>query len=221
MKKPATQLPLWGITAKPSTSFKHWRSKACCQKQTKNGSQKSNSPCAGTRADETERMSRGMCRQRVSRPRVSQCASDDMAGARTFLSAATFEQIETLAKSNAPIPFRVAADKNVDKNVRAPALLACTFTSFLLPLLILSPVHSADSATPLFEWRTGSPASQGFSPARLEALQKQLAVQRTKAFLVIRNDTIVHEWYSADHGPDKKHGTASLAKALVGGVSTA
>jgi CubicO group peptidase (beta-lactamase class C family) len=37
--------------------------------------------------------------------------------------------------------------------------------------------------------------------------------------LVVRNGRIVYEWYSPDSGPNKRHGTASLAKALVGGVS--
>jgi CubicO group peptidase (beta-lactamase class C family) len=55
----------------------------------------------------------------------------------------------------------------------------------------------------------------------LRALQERLAAQETKAFLVIRRDAIVLEWYAPDHGPDKKYGTASLAKALVGGVCTA
>ena len=38
-------------------------------------------------------------------------------------------------------------------------------------------------------------------------------------FVVIRNDRIVCEWYAEGYGPTKLHGTASLAKALVGGLS--
>jgi len=91
----------------------------------------------------------------------------------------------------------------------------------LLGVLSLLPVQAAKTAAVPFDWRVDSPASQGFSKEKLVALRQQLAAQRTKAFLVIRNDTIVYEWYSDDHGPDKKHGTASLAKALVAGVSTA
>jgi CubicO group peptidase (beta-lactamase class C family) len=38
---------------------------------------------------------------------------------------------------------------------------------------------------------------------------------------VIRNDRIVFERYAEGWGPSRKHGTASMAKALVGGVATA
>src|SRR6185437_7622357 len=70
-----------------------------------------------------------------------------------------------------------------------------------------------------FDWRTAPPESQGFSKEKLDALARGLAGKKTKAFLVIRNDRIVYEWYSADHGQGKTHSTASLAKALVGGLS--
>jgi len=46
-----------------------------------------------------------------------------------------------------------------------------------------------------------------------------LAERATKAILVVRNDRVVCQWYADDHGPDKKHYTASMAKALVGGLS--
>ena len=66
------------------------------------------------------------------------------------------------------------------------------------------------------------PEDQGMSRAGLNALQNGLAEKGTKALLVIRNDHIVHEWYLSDeiaggHG----HYTASMAKALVGGVCLA
>jgi len=70
-------------------------------------------------------------------------------------------------------------------------------------------------------WPTATPESQGLSSAKLEALKNGLAARATKAFLVIRNDHIVYEWYSADHSVAKKHGTASMAKALVGGIGLA
>jgi CubicO group peptidase (beta-lactamase class C family) len=59
------------------------------------------------------------------------------------------------------------------------------------------------------------------SSARLDALRDELARRKTKAFLVIRNDRIVYEWYAPGHGRDKRHFTASLAKALVAGLSLA
>ncbi|MBM3335586.1 beta-lactamase family protein, partial [Candidatus Sumerlaeota bacterium] len=71
------------------------------------------------------------------------------------------------------------------------------------------------------DWQMGTPESQAMSSQKLEALKSSLAAQKTKALLVIRNDRIVCEWYAAGHGPDKKHYTASMAKAIVGGLSLA
>ena len=70
-----------------------------------------------------------------------------------------------------------------------------------------------------FQWRAAMPESQGFDGARLEALRVELARRETKGLLIIRNDRIVVEWYAEDHGADRKHYTASLAKSLVGGMS--
>jgi CubicO group peptidase (beta-lactamase class C family) len=77
------------------------------------------------------------------------------------------------------------------------------------------------SAATTFEWQTASPQSQGMDGTRLELLRDSLADRQSKALLVIRNDKIVMEWYQKGHGPDKKHYTASMAKAIVGGVSLA
>ncbi|MCX6904672.1 MAG: serine hydrolase [Verrucomicrobia bacterium] len=70
-------------------------------------------------------------------------------------------------------------------------------------------------------WQTAKPESQGFSSAKLEAMRADLAKRRTRALLVIRNDTIVCEWYAPDVAANTKLGTASLAKAVVGGLSLA
>ncbi|MBN2269471.1 MAG: serine hydrolase [Sedimentisphaerales bacterium] len=72
-----------------------------------------------------------------------------------------------------------------------------------------------------FDWCKASPVSQGMDEAKLAAMKDSLAGRGTKAFLVIRNDRIVYEWYQQGHGLDKKHYTASMAKAIVGGVSLA
>jgi len=66
-----------------------------------------------------------------------------------------------------------------------------------------------------FQWLSTNPAEVGIAPEKLEQLRQDLARRKTKAFLLIRHDKIVCEWYSPDHGPDRKHGTASLAKAIV------
>lgn len=72
-----------------------------------------------------------------------------------------------------------------------------------------------------FAWRRASPESQGMDGARLEAMREELARRGTKTLLIVRNDRIVYEWYAEGFGPDVKHYSASLAKAVVGGMSLA
>ncbi|MCI0525503.1 MAG: beta-lactamase family protein, partial [Acidobacteria bacterium] len=72
-----------------------------------------------------------------------------------------------------------------------------------------------------FVWQTATPESQGMSSAKLAALKDDLARRKTRAFLVIRNDKIVYEWYADGQSSTKLQGTASLAKAIVGGLSLA
>jgi CubicO group peptidase (beta-lactamase class C family) len=55
--------------------------------------------------------------------------------------------------------------------------------------------------------------------ARLEAAWDGLRERRTTAFLVIRNDRVVFERYAPGASRTTKHYSASLAKALVGGLS--
>ncbi len=99
---------------------------------------------------------------------------------------------------------------NFIKNVKAVSVI----------LLFVSCVGRQNSSSAgQFEWQTVSPEKQGFSSAKLNALRETLAAKRTKALLIIRNDEIVCEWYAPGHGPGKLHYTASLAKALVGGMS--
>jgi CubicO group peptidase (beta-lactamase class C family) len=72
-----------------------------------------------------------------------------------------------------------------------------------------------------FKWQSASPDSLGFSRQLLDALKEDLAKRRTRAFLVIRNDRIVYEWYAPGHGPRQKHGAASLSKPTVVGLALA
>jgi CubicO group peptidase (beta-lactamase class C family) len=71
---------------------------------------------------------------------------------------------------------------------------------------------------PRFDWAKAAPETQGLSGPKLETLRDALAARRTKALLIVRNDRIVLEWYSAGHGPRQTHYTASLVKALVGAL---
>lgn len=82
------------------------------------------------------------------------------------------------------------------------------------------PLLSAGAALPAgSDWPTASPESQGFDSKKLESLWSELAKRNTHALFVVRNDQIVFERYTADYSRTKPHGTASLAKALVGGTS--
>jgi CubicO group peptidase (beta-lactamase class C family) len=63
------------------------------------------------------------------------------------------------------------------------------------------------------------PEDEGMDSAKLDKMQIALAARETRALFVVRNDRLVKEWYAADHTADRKQGTASLAKAIVGGMS--
>jgi CubicO group peptidase (beta-lactamase class C family) len=85
--------------------------------------------------------------------------------------------------------------------------------------LVMFVAFQVTSAAEFVTWPTATAESQGLSSSKLAQLQETLASRNTKALLIIRNDQIVHEWYAEGHGPEKAHYTASLAKAIVGGVS--
>jgi CubicO group peptidase (beta-lactamase class C family) len=73
--------------------------------------------------------------------------------------------------------------------------------------------------TELYVWQTASPEEARMSTARLDAWRETLAAHRTSDLLVVRGGKIVYEWHAPGRGPASQHGTASLAKALVGGMS--
>ncbi len=68
-------------------------------------------------------------------------------------------------------------------------------------------------------WKVADPAAHELDKAKLDAARDALAERNTKNFLVVRDGQIVYEWYAADAGPNKRHYSASLAKAMVGGMS--
>lgn len=99
-------------------------------------------------------------------------------------------------------------------------LLARLFSLAVISVGAALALARSASAQP-FEWQSATPQSQGMAKEKLDALKDELAKRKTRAFLVIRNDRIVYEWYAAGHGPKRKHYTASLAKAAVGGLALA
>jgi CubicO group peptidase (beta-lactamase class C family) len=71
-----------------------------------------------------------------------------------------------------------------------------------------------------FRWEYSKPEDQGFSSSGLDKLVKELSFRGTKKLLIIRNDKIVCEWFApGSEDSVSKHYSASLAKALVGGIS--
>lgn len=86
----------------------------------------------------------------------------------------------------------------------------------LIAICLSEPVFAGQGN---FEWQKAAPEAEGMSSQKLDEVRDVLSKKGTKTFLVVRNNKIVYEWYAPDSGPEKRHGTASLAKALVGGVS--
>jgi CubicO group peptidase (beta-lactamase class C family) len=70
-----------------------------------------------------------------------------------------------------------------------------------------------------FEWTIATPESHGFKLPELDAFRDALADTNTKAFLLIHSDQIVYEWYSPLHSSERRHYTASMAKAIYGGLA--
>lgn len=71
------------------------------------------------------------------------------------------------------------------------------------------------------DWGYITPADAGLDPGRLEAWRANLAAHGTTGVIVIRRGRIAMEWYAPGWNADRQHGTASMAKALVGGMSLA
>ena len=88
-------------------------------------------------------------------------------------------------------------------------------------LLLGLPPARVEEPAPPFEWRTEPAEARGMSAAKLEALEKALGERRTQVFLVVRNDRIVREWYAPGRDASAGHYTASLAKAVAGGLALA
>lgn len=101
-----------------------------------------------------------------------------------------------------------------------------TVSDLLIPALLIiftSCIEKKEVSLPPdkpFQWQIASPESQGFSGKALTALKDSLSQRGTKKLLIIRNDTIIEEWYANGFDDTTRcHYTASLAKALVGGMS--
>ncbi|NKB65635.1 MAG: serine hydrolase [Candidatus Latescibacteria bacterium] len=74
-----------------------------------------------------------------------------------------------------------------------------------------------DTAT----WHSDTPQEHGMEKDRLDALWSDLQQRASKSLLILRHGRIVYEAYADDWDQDKPHYSASMAKALVGGLSLA
>jgi CubicO group peptidase (beta-lactamase class C family) len=101
--------------------------------------------------------------------------------------------------------------------------MSAAFRCVCAAIVVVAAVPQARSARApqAFDWQTASAESQSVSGKALDDLKDRLAATNTKAFLVVRNDRVIHEWYASDHSATAKHYTASMAKAIVGGLSIA
>lgn len=88
------------------------------------------------------------------------------------------------------------------------------FLGLVIILLRVRPGLTSDSA-----WQTVSPEEVGLNRIRLDALRDSLADRHTDCLLILRHDRIAYEWYAPGWNLHKRHYIASLAKALVGGMS--
>src|SRR5688500_9354423 len=105
-------------------------------------------------------------------------------------------------------------------------MVACLFRGFFLMLLLTGNgclKHSASTSSPgaqPFQWQHAHPDEMGLSPEAIDSLGDNLFARDTKKLLIIINDKIIYERYAEGwHDSVKGHFTASLAKALVGGMS--
>ena len=91
-------------------------------------------------------------------------------------------------------------------------------TKYMIWIIFMMSLLSGANGQP-FSWGIARAEDEGFSTEKLNAMRDTLAVYKTSSILVIRDDKIVLEWYAPGWDLKKQHGTASLAKALVGGMS--
>ena len=69
-----------------------------------------------------------------------------------------------------------------------------------------------------YVWEGAEPEDEGLDGVELDGLKDDLARRGTRAFLLLKNDRIVYEWYSAESGPERPHSIAALGKAVTGGM---
>jgi len=101
------------------------------------------------------------------------------------------------------------------------AYVAVLISASAAPVSPPGPDAPESRVKPSWDWKSDSPERQGMASEKLNAIKDVMAAKKTRALLVVRNDRIVFEWYAPGTSTNDKQGTASLAKALAGGLSFA
>ncbi len=91
--------------------------------------------------------------------------------------------------------------------------------TFALFAILAGVCHAAPPGS--FAWRRARPEEVGMSARPLQRMADALMAHRTEQLLVIRHGRIVLERYAEGFNLHRPHYTASLAKAIVGGVALA
>jgi CubicO group peptidase (beta-lactamase class C family) len=87
-----------------------------------------------------------------------------------------------------------------------------------ISILIYQSCLFADS----FNWDKATPESVGFSSDKLDGMKNILVEKETKKLLIIKDDKIIYQYFAEGwEDSEQNHHSASLAKALVGGMSLA
>ena len=87
----------------------------------------------------------------------------------------------------------------------------------LLTIACLGGITDHVRAAQPWDWLKGSPDGINVSSRRLDALRDELRAKKTSAFLVIRNDRVIYEWYA----PGAAAGDAVVSLRLEGLLSEA
>ena len=91
-------------------------------------------------------------------------------------------------------------------------------TKWALACLFCMSIHQNKSQD--FQWKRTNPESVGMSSRILAELQEDLEQRGTKKLLIIKNHHILWEWFAEGwHDTIRTHYTASMAKAIAGGMS--
>lgn len=79
--------------------------------------------------------------------------------------------------------------------------------------------RNVNAPPPAYAWPEVDASRSGLDPVKLEAWWKLLKKNRTNSIFVMKDDKIVFERYVKGFDRHKTHYTASMAKALTGGMS--